>query len=137
MKTAHLVILKRPYLAAILAGSKTVEFRLTKDRRAPFGCVKSGHTLYLKQSSGPVLATATVARVHTEENLTPARIRELKSCYNNEIQGPDTYWAARENANYATLIWLKDIKKIPPRTIQKTDQRPWVVLTEKENFGLL
>jgi len=35
------------------------------------------------------------------------------------------------------LVWLKDVRTIEPVRIHKKDWRAWVVLTEKENFGLL
>jgi hypothetical protein len=35
------------------------------------------------------------------------------------------------------LVWLEDVKSIKPVRINKKDWRAWVVLTEKEEFGLL
>jgi len=35
------------------------------------------------------------------------------------------------------LVWLEGVKSIKPVRINKKDRRAWVVLTEKENFGLL
>ena len=35
------------------------------------------------------------------------------------------------------MAWLKDVKTIRPVYISKKDWRGWVVLTDKENFGLL
>ena len=58
MPNYHLAILKKPYLDAILEGRKPVESRFTITKRAPFGQIFKGDKVFLKQSSGPVCATA-------------------------------------------------------------------------------
>jgi len=137
MARNHLAILKMPYLQAILTGSKTIESRLTKTKRAPFGCVGIGDTLFLKASSGPVLATTTVAKVEYCQNLTPGRIGKLREKYNDLIRGSDVYWQQKSDCKYATLIWMAEIKKIEPVRISKNDWRAWVVLEQDRDFGLL
>ena len=137
MKRTHLAILKRPYLNAVIDHSKTIEMRLTKTRTVPFGRITKGDRLYLKASAGPILATATVARVLEKQNLTPKRIAALQNRYNKHICAPPAHWAAKADCKYACLIWLKDvIPMTTPRNIQKRDQRPWVILTKEENFNL-
>ena len=84
MANYHLVILKKPYLEAILGGRKTIESRLAKTRHSPFGRVRAGDTLFLKQSSGLVCATARAAAVKKYENLTPEQIIGLKERYNDQ-----------------------------------------------------
>ena len=114
MKKYHLVILKKPYLEAILAGRKKVESRLTKTKRPYFEQVDVGDKLFLKVSSGPVCATATVSAVKTFEDLTPQKITEIKQRYNHLILGAEE-----------------------PVRINKKDWRAWVLLTNKQNFNLL
>lgn len=137
MANYHLAILKRPYLEAILAGRKTIESRFARTRRAYFGRVGAGDKIFLKVSSGPVCATATVADVKNFENLTPKRIFELKQQYNRQICGSDEYWQSKADSKFGFLGWLGDVKPIEPVRINKKDWRAWVVLTERENFGLL
>jgi ASC-1-like (ASCH) protein len=137
MANYHLVILKKPYLETILDGSKTIESRFTKTKRAHFGRVLPGDKLFLKESSGPVYAVATVATVKNFENLTPEQIIEIKHRYNHYIRGSEEYWHSRANCKFGFLVWLKDIEPIKPMRISKKDWRAWVVLTDKENFGLL
>ena len=60
----HLVIVKKPYLDLILRGDKTIELRLTKGKTSEFGRVLPGDTLFLKISSGPVCATATISAIN-------------------------------------------------------------------------
>ncbi len=137
MVNYHLVILKKHYLDEILAGRKTIESRFTKTRRYECGRVLLGDKLFLKLSSGPVCATATVAAVKNFEDLTPARVNSIRQQYNQYIGGRDEHWRDRANSNYGFLVWLKDIQQIEPVRIHKRDWRAWVVLTEKEDFGLL
>lgn len=137
MANHHLVILKKPYLEAILDGRKRIESRFSKNRRGPFGRVLPGDKLFLKVSSGPVCATATIAAVKTVENLTPKEITKLKKQYNHYIRGSGRYWLNQAGCKFGFLVWLKDIRQIKPVRIDKKDWRGWVVLTEWENFGLL
>lgn len=137
MANYHLVILKKPYLDAILGGQKRIESRFSKTRRYAFGRVLPGDKLFLKVSSGPVCARATAAAVKNFENLTPRQIIEIKQRYNDYIRGSDEYWRSKMNCKFGFLVWLKDVKPLEPVRIHKKDWRAWVILTEKENFGLL
>ena len=137
MANYHLVILKKPYLDAILDGRKHIESRFTLTNRDGFGRVSAGDTLFLKESSGPVCATAMVKTVRNFENLTPERIIEIKQKYNHRILGNNEYWQSKNDCRFGFLVWLGDVKPIEPVRINKKDWRAWVVLTEKKNFGLL
>lgn len=136
MTNYHLVILKQPYLKAILEGRKKIELRLTRSRRHGFGHVFTGDKLFIKESSGPVCATAVVEKIKNYQNLTPEKILEIKQQYNQQIGGNDEYWHSKMDSKFAFLVWLKDVKSIEPMRIRKKDWRAWVVLSEKENFGL-
>ncbi len=136
MANYHLVILKKSYLDAILNNHKKIELRLTKSRHHGFGRVFAGDKLFIKESSGPVCATATVEAVKNHENLTPEKILEIKQRYNHQIGGNDEYWLSKMDCKFGFLVWLKDVKAIEPVRIRKKDWRAWVVLSEKENFGL-
>ena len=137
MAKSHLVILKKPYLDAIIEGRKQIESRFTRTKHPAFGGVLAGDKLFLKVSSGPVCGKATVEAVKNFENLTPGQIIEIKRRYNKYIKGSDEYWDSKMDSRFGFLVWLTDIKPIEPVRIRKKDWRAWVVLTEKENFGLL
>ena len=137
MANYHLVILKKPYLDAILDGRKPVESRFWKTKRYAFGRVLPGDILFLKLSSGPVCGTATVEAVKNFENLTPEQIIEIQQQYNHLIVCTDEHWQNRADCKFGFLVWLKGVRIIEPVRIRKMDWRAWVVLTEKENFGLL
>jgi len=134
---SHLVILRKPYLDAILDGRKKIESRFLRVKQHGFGRVQPGDKLFLKVSSGSVCATARASAVKSFENLTPSQIIEIKRKYNRYIIGNDEYWRDKRDSRYGFLVWLRDVKSIEPVRINKKDWRAWVVLTEKENFGLL
>ncbi len=133
----HLVVLKKPYLGAILDGRKKIESRFMQGKGHGFGRVLAGDKLFLKESSGPVCAVATAAAVKSFQNLSPKQIIRIKEQYNHCIIGSDEYWRSKSDCRFGFLVWLKDVKSIEPVRICKKDWRAWVVLTEKENFGLL
>ncbi|MHC4573489.1 MAG: ASCH domain-containing protein [Planctomycetota bacterium] len=137
MANCHLVILKKPYLEAILTGRKSIESRFTMTKRAYFGRALPGDKLFLKASSGPVCGRATVAAVKNFENLTPKKIAELRKLYNHDIGGSEAIWRSKANCRFGMLVWLKEVEPVKPVRIHKRDWRAWVVLTEKEDFGLL
>ena len=136
MSNYHLAILKKSYLDAILDGRKPIESRFWKTRRSAFGRVMPGDKLFLKISSGPVCGMATVEAVKNFENLTPEQIIAIKQQYNHLIGGADEHWRNRADCKFGFLVWLKDVRVIKPVRIHKKDWRAWVVLTEKEDFGL-
>ena len=136
MSKSHLVILKKIYLDKILNGSKTIELRLLKAAFPPFGHVAADDRLFLKESSGPVCAVAQVSAFTEFMNLTPAKIIRLKAEFNNLILGNDEYWKLKSDSKFAVLVWIKKVRAIKPVRIYKKDWRAWVVLTERENFGL-
>jgi ASC-1-like (ASCH) protein len=133
----HLVILKKPYLDAILAGRKTIESRFYQTKHKWLALVGAGDKLFLKVSSGPVMATATVAAVKNFDNLTARQVAELQKQYNQHVAGSQQYWQDKMNSRFGILVWLKDVSPIAPRFITKADWRAWVVLTKTECFGLL
>ena len=137
MANYHLAILKRPYLDAILEGKKRIESRFTKTRRSPFGRVCVGDKIFLKLSSGPVCAVAVAAKVKNFKGLAPEEIAKLKHRYNRLICGSNEYWKSKADCKFGLLVWLEDVRLIEPVRIAKRDWRGWVVLSERENFGLL
>ena len=134
---SHLVILKKVYVDAVLAGRKTIESRFYRTRHKWLSQIDAGDRLFLKVSSGPVMAEAIVDAVKHFENLNPQRITELKDKYNKHICGDEQYWRDKMSSQFGILIRLKDANSIRPRFIKKNDWHAWVVLTPKEHFGLL
>jgi len=136
MRRVHLAILKRAYLEAILDGRKRVESRFGRTMRAYFDQVSPADKVFLKVSSGPVCGEAIIEDVRNFCELGPGRIQELREQYNHLILGSQEYWVSKKNCKFGILLWLKEVREIEPISIIKRDWRSWVVLTERENFGL-
>ena len=137
MKNYHLVILKKPYMDAILAGRKTIESRFTRSRYSFISRVQKGDMLFLKESAGPVRGKARVSRARHFEDLTPAKMNDIKKQYSKNILGSDEHWKGKAGCRFGFLAWLEDVRPMKPTEIEKRDWRSWVVLTPEENFGLL
>lgn len=127
----HLAILKPAYLHAILAGTKTIESRLTKTRQPPHGRVTPGERLFLKASGGPFMATAVAGEVRSFDALTPKRIERIYERYNKQIGGDGTYWRARRDSRFITLIRLTEVEPIAVGPSYKPAyMKAWYVLDE-------
>jgi len=108
----HVAVLLPQYLDMILAGTKTVECRLTKQARDPYERIEPGERIYFKLSAGEFAATAIADHVMFESGLTPARVKELKRDYNSLIGGEDAFWSWKRDSNYVTLVWLREVQPI-------------------------
>jgi hypothetical protein len=132
-RSVHLAIFVPPYLEYVLCGKKTVESRFSSVRCPPFGRVREGDVILLKQTGGPVVGLATAARIWSY-TLDPDSWSEIRRDFTDALcaQDPD-FWRTRNKAAYATLVRLQNVRKIPPFGFQKRDRRGWVVLrTGKE-----
>ena len=146
--TYHLAILASGWIELILDGSKTIESRFTKVRCAPFGKVRTGDIVYMKESGGKVKGMFTVEAVETFENLTPAKIDQIFVKYREQIfvqmfpeltisktDASTGYWTTYhppfewQVSKYATLIHISEPVKFDEAfSFPKRDQRAWVVL---------
>jgi hypothetical protein len=119
----HLAILdkKRKLLAKILAGEKTIESRWYMSRRVPWGRIRPGEQVYFKESGEPVSAKARVKEVLQFE-LDPQKELELIKRYGKQI-GMDEERLRHfvpKGARYCILVFLEDVRQIPPFDIDKT-----------------
>jgi len=108
----HVAILRRPYLDRILDGAKTLECRLTRTPRAPFGRVAAGDTLYLKQSAGPFRGRAVAGEIVSQSDLTPADVDRIRDRYGDRVLGEPDYWQSKRDSRYATLIELRSVEPV-------------------------
>lgn len=132
----HLAILKAPYLRLIVEGIKTIECRLTRTPKAPFNRINKGDKVYLKKSSGPVLAVAQAGKVISRQINGPEDIKAIRKEYGEEIMAQEEFWESRRACRYCTLIFLKNVQTLAePFRIDKHDMRGWVVLDGKQGFN--
>ena len=128
MARYHIAILKKPYLNLVLAGSKTIECRLSRLACPPFGRIKRGERILLKESGGPVRAQARAGTVRFFENLSPPDVEKILRDYNHLILGEPDYWTAKTSSRYATLIPLENVQPLRPyRLVKRWNMRAWIV----------
>ncbi|MBI5066128.1 ASCH domain-containing protein [Candidatus Woesearchaeota archaeon] len=122
----HLAILKKSRKLAkkILSGEKTIESRWYKFKRYPWNKIKKGEIIYFKDSGDPVTFKAEVEQVLQFENLNLEKIKELVEKYSKAIclsENKDKeFWKYFDDKNYCILIFLKNVQKIKPFSIDKT-----------------
>ncbi len=132
--TKHLAILKQPYLDYILSGQKTIESRFSRLKSAPFGVIKAGDIVLLKESGGKVKGEFEVDKVLFFENMSIFDLCEIRK-YENELCSylEEDFWISRGAAKYASLIWVKNVKSYKvPYAYSKKDRRGWVVLKSND-----
>ncbi len=133
----HLAVLKRAYLELILAGRKTIECRLRRRSKPPFGVLEKGQRIYLKESSGPVRGVARAGKVIFRRINGSEDLRRIRQKYGEGIMAKDGFWESNSGAEYCTLIFLEEVRALSkPFRISKNDMRGWVVLDGTEGFDL-
>ncbi len=122
----HVAIMKKAWglLPKILSGEKTIESRWYTTKRAPWGKIQAGDTVYFKDAGEPVSAIARVGRVVTFIHLSPEKVRRILEAYGNEDgieknQIPE-FFELFKDKKYCLLIFLEDPREIPPFEIDKS-----------------
>ena len=130
----HLVILAKKYFNTksiyqlILQGEKTIESRWSMNRIAPYGKVKAGDLLLLKEMGKPVTATAIAKKVEFYE-LTPQIVDDIRIKFGKQIgTDKESDWQTTLNKKFGTLIWLSNVKKIEPIQVQRSNGSGWIIL---------
>jgi hypothetical protein len=126
----HLAILNEPYLRFVLDETKTVESRFSRNACAPFGRVTTGDIVLLKRASGPVVGACTVTAAW-DYRLTPTAWSEIKRRFGRAMCAQADFWDDRREASYATLMKIRDARRLPDLHIPKRDRRGWVVLRDR------
>lgn len=106
----HVAILRAPYPKLILDGRKTIESRLTKQPLEPFQKISTGERIFIKQSSGPFVATAIAGAVHFFDQLTRPKVAALKARFNEAVCGDDEFWEWKRDSRFASFIELTQVQ---------------------------
>ena len=86
-RRTHVAVVHAVYADLMLRGKKTVECRLSRTRRQPFGAVDAGDVIHFKLAGGGYVALATVGRVEHVAGLTPSEVRQLASRHEPNVLG--------------------------------------------------
>lgn len=108
----HVAIIDPRLVGKILDGSKTIESRLSRTRRAPFGHVSRGDEVYFKARGGGFVVAARVSGVVLLSGLTRAGVRAVRRTFGERIGADVGYWRTRAGATFATLVFLEDARAV-------------------------
>lgn len=133
----HIAIMKKSWglTEKILTGEKTVESRWYKSKYTPWGRIKSGDTIYFKDSSEPITIKARVIKVLQFDNLDSKKIGQILTKYGKADLGTNHIMPEiREythGKNYCILVFFNNVKKIGPFYINKTgfgSMSAWIII---------
>ena len=122
----HIAIMRKSWglIEKILAGEKTIESRWYRFKYAPWDRIKTGDTIYFKDSGDPVTLRAKVVKVLQFENLTSEKTKEILARYGRADLGVGAIMPEIKryvfNKNYAIFIFFDNVEKIKPFNIDKT-----------------
>lgn len=120
----HVAIMKKSWKLTekILSGQKRIESRWYMAKYAPWDRIKSGETVYFKESGEPVTAKAEVEKVMQFSNLTPKKVREILHSHSNSlgIDNIPQFINLFKDKKYCMLVFLKNPKAIEPFEINKS-----------------
>lgn len=118
----HLAIMSKGYIEKILSGEKSIESRFSVNRISPFGKIKAGEKVYLKETGKPVSASFEVERVLFLSDLDDEKIKEIRAKYGKQICVEEEFWQIKQRARYATLIFVKNPKGVNPFKVEKSNR---------------
>ena len=111
-RTTHLMIVPPRSVPDLLSGRRSVEPRLGRDRRAPYGRVCPGDEVFIMATGGTIFGVCTVERVDEFEGLEPADIDRLRDAYEPRANAGADFWASKQDACFATMVWLGAIRPV-------------------------
>ena len=134
-KRYHLALFSPGYIELILIGQKTIESRFSKIRCAPYGKIRQGDVIYMKEIGGPIKGVMRAGKIETFTNLTNDDIILIDATNRRNIfcdWSFKSHLVRWHDCKYATLIHVDDyIKCIEPSYYKNSSRMPWVVLDEK------
>ena len=126
----HLAIFVEPYLQFILNGTKTIESRFSINRCPPYKTIEDGDIVLLKKSGGPILGICHVSSAWFYK-IDEKSWHTIRKEFSEALCAQDPeFWTKRQNASYATLIKINNVRAIAPMEFYKRDRRGWVVIKD-------
>ena len=109
-----------------------MEGRFSREKNLPYGKIKKGDEIYLKESGGKILGKVNVDNVLFYDNLTAEIIGKLRKEYYRELCFRDEFWLKYGKSKYVSLIFLKNPQRfVSPIKYKKRDRRGWVIIDKK------
>lgn len=127
----HLAIFQQPYLELILSGVKTIDGRFSKKKTPPFGLVRAGDVVVMKESGGLIYGEFTVEAAKDFSAVTQEMLKKIRNEYGFGLSLSPAFWKAREQPKFITLMFIQRPLRYPhPFTFRKKDRRSWMVLEQ-------
>ena len=126
-KRIHLGVFTEPCLTYMLDGKKTIESRISKNRIAPYNKISTDDIVVVKKSGGGVVAYFTIKEIIFVD-LKEVSICEIRDKYNKELCVSEEFWEQKDDASYATLMFIGRLVKLDSFKVYKKGMQTWVVL---------
>jgi len=127
----HVAVFSEPFLSLVLSGQKTIESRFSRNRCAPYGEIYEGDIILMKQVAGPIKGIALARRTWCYD-LVAEPLERIRNRFAAGICADDSFWAARADSLYATLIELESAASLAAVRCDKRDRRGWVSLRSRQ-----
>lgn len=134
----HLAVFNEPFLSLVFNGKKKIESRFSMNKISPYKKIKKGDVVILKKSGGLVTGIFVAGNVKFFHKLNKSLMKQIETEYGELICSAydKDFWKNRDRTNYASLIEVKKIKKLPPFKSDKKDRSGWSVLREEFSENL-
>jgi predicted transcriptional regulator len=128
--TKHLAIFSGGLAEAVLNGRKTVDFRFSKAKIAPYLKLQKGDIVLIKNVSEPVIGQVEVDNVLYFDNLSGGQLRKIKSEYlEDSAIDQASFDNYRAGSKYFSIIFFKHPRRfICPLKTDKKGRSGWRVL---------
>jgi len=119
----HIAEYSKQTIEYFLDGTKSVDFRASREPRLPYNSVNEEDVIYLKNREGFTVAKAKVTKVEEYKDLTPDELKDIVEKYHKEIKPTSKNLDSDVFNKYATFIWIEDLQEIRPFRIRNDDQQ--------------
>lgn len=125
----HVAILRKQPFYKIISGKKVIETRWSMNKIVPFNALKENDVIYLKETGKDVSARAEVEKVEYYL-LNDSVIKQIIKKYHKEICicDKEKFYFKVKDKKYCSLIWLKNIEKIEPIKVKKSNGAGWLII---------
>jgi predicted transcriptional regulator len=126
--TKHLAIFSDKLAGKVLSGLKTVDFRFSDTKKAPFLKLSRNDLVYLKNVSEPIIGQTEVENVLYFENLKKTEIKSLikRYCIFCGIDRKELEKYAGKYRYLSIIFFCHTRRFLSPVKIKKRDRRPWI-----------
>lgn len=132
----HVAVMTEPYLSKVRSGQKFIESRLTKVNISPYERAAVGDIILFKRSGGSILAMASIARAEFRQLTRQYGPETLVEKYSDGLSYEPGYIETKEQARFASLLWLNSVRDVSPVALDKRGRQAWVSLQPRAHPGL-